>query len=715
MLTQAFSLAPLTLQKKTPRMALDPYASCPCGSGKKFKWCCQPIHAEIDRAFRQDAEGQHEVALRLMDEVIKAHPDNPEGYGRKAQLLYQNDRAEDAEATLLKAFEVSPKYPFGHLLRGLFRYHEGEVPGALLLFRKAAEYYDPEARDLVGQAYGMIADCELKMNRPVAARAAFRIALACQPSDVEMRESFEAVFGDKGRLPWSARREYAFRPPAPSAGGERRAAWDRALSVAGQARLSDAARAFDELTKADPEDGAAWHNLGLARAWLGDNAGALEALDAYVQREPDEAKAGEAWALGEVLRLGQGMEEQSDHREYAVVYEIRDPRPVSAVLEEWQRAQRLVAVEAGQQQDVFGAILLDVGPVFSAAPAQAETAPLAGYLMVAPGMVRVSGPLQEPLDRVRAELEQKAGPGLVVRDSRVLRGNFGDVVTEAVVLPSRPAAREDLEPRVRARAEQFFEGTWLQRPLRSLNGIPPIDAAGHGVLRKKLRGVVQFLEDCAAGTSLQVYDFGRLRRKLGLLDGGAAPAGAAADVTGLGAPELAALKAEDLSDEQLEQALQTAQRLDAHEVGGHFARALTARPARADRPDRYPWYSYLVQRAVAEGRTDEALDLINEGEKADCEQNEGRRRNDYELRRGQVHAKRGEADAAQDVFDRLVQRDPSNLRTRGLAAEAMLSLRQAARALRFAEEGLAEARKRQDRDSEGYLMELAAAARKQGA
>jgi len=32
------------------RMALDQYDPCPCGSGKKFKWCCLPIHVEIDRA-----------------------------------------------------------------------------------------------------------------------------------------------------------------------------------------------------------------------------------------------------------------------------------------------------------------------------------------------------------------------------------------------------------------------------------------------------------------------------------------------------------------------------------------------------------------------------------------------------------------------------------------------------------------------------------------
>ena len=50
---------------------------------------------------------------------------------------------------------------------------------------------------------------------------------------------------------------------------------------------------------------------------------------------------------------------------------------------------------------------------------------------------------------------------------------------------------------------------------------------------------------------------------------------------------------------------------------------------------------------------------------------EGQRRNDYELRRAQVHVKRGEAEAAQDVFQRLIDRVPANLDYRGKAAEAM--------------------------------------------
>ena len=102
-------------------------------------------HSRSDRqAFQLDMDGQHEVALRSLDEVVKENPANPEAWGRMAQLLFNNNRVEDAENALQKAFDITPNYPFGHYLRALFRYYEGEIEGALLLFRKAAELYDPE-------------------------------------------------------------------------------------------------------------------------------------------------------------------------------------------------------------------------------------------------------------------------------------------------------------------------------------------------------------------------------------------------------------------------------------------------------------------------------------------------------------------------------------------------------------------------------------------
>src|SRR5262249_61456440 len=103
------------------------------------------------------------------------------------------------------------------------------------------------------------------------------------------------------------------------------------------------------------------------------------------------------------------------------------------------------------------------------------------------------------------------------------------------------------------------------------------------------------------------------------------------------------------------------------------------------------WFTYLINQALAAGHSDSALDYVNEGEKADCEHNEGRRRNDYELRRAQIQTKRGELDAAQDVFDRLIERVPSELRFRSSAAEAILSARPGSPGPGFARGGLAHA------------------------
>src|SRR3984957_7172961 len=153
-------------------MAIDHYAACPCGSGKKYRWCCEPIDRDLRRAFEQEANGPHDTALRIIDEVLAAHPGNPQGFGQKAELLYKLGRVEEAEAALENAFAINPNYPYGLMLRSIFRFQEGEIPGSLLLGRRAAEAYDPQAHEFLAQIFGLIYQCEEAMNRPVAAREA---------------------------------------------------------------------------------------------------------------------------------------------------------------------------------------------------------------------------------------------------------------------------------------------------------------------------------------------------------------------------------------------------------------------------------------------------------------------------------------------------------------------------------------------------------------
>src|SRR5260221_11649225 len=149
---------------------IDPYASCPCGSGKKFKWCCQGIHEQIEKALNQQQHGQNEAALVTIEEVVKAHPQNTEALGRKAQLLHVNGRADEAEKTLEAAFAINPSNTYGYLLRCLFPLDEGEHPGAIILFRKAAELYAEDAVDQLSFLYEQIGNYELNRNNVIAAR-----------------------------------------------------------------------------------------------------------------------------------------------------------------------------------------------------------------------------------------------------------------------------------------------------------------------------------------------------------------------------------------------------------------------------------------------------------------------------------------------------------------------------------------------------------------
>ena len=285
-------------------MPLDPYVSCPCGSGKKFKWCCAPYYAQVEKAFGQERLGQHEAALQTIRELTQSHAEQPAVWGYLAQFLYNSGvvqreqearvkMVEEAEEALSHALKLNPNFGLAYFLRGVFRLNEGEVVGALILFRKAAEAYDPEAHDQLGQVYEQIFRNEFMLNRPVAARAAVERMIHFMPGDASLREMFDSLFEDESMLPDCARKKYTFRPTAKPIQAD-----------AATGKLSDARKAYETLTEQTPDDPAAWFNLGVVHAWTGENAKGVEALYRSIDGETDDYRAEEAGALAEVLRCG---------------------------------------------------------------------------------------------------------------------------------------------------------------------------------------------------------------------------------------------------------------------------------------------------------------------------------------------------------------------------------------------------------------------------
>ncbi len=126
--------------------SVDPYATCPCGSGQKYKFCCQKVEAYAERAQRLIDSEQYEAALKPLEEGLAKVPDNPWLLTRKAMSL-------------------PPSQPDGCRQAGLARFCCRRHPNSL-------ERMGPDTQ-LV-----------LETEGPVAGVAQFQQALsACQPEN----------------------------------------------------------------------------------------------------------------------------------------------------------------------------------------------------------------------------------------------------------------------------------------------------------------------------------------------------------------------------------------------------------------------------------------------------------------------------------------------------------------------------------------------------
>ncbi|CAN5312317.1 hypothetical protein BH11PLA2_BH11PLA2_41740 [soil metagenome] len=698
-------------------MAINPYDNCPCGSGKKFKWCCAPYYDQIELALQQEQQGQHDGALQTMEGLTKAHGDKPPVWGYFANVLFAEGKTEQAEEAIQKGFAIQPDWAMGHLLRGLFRQAEGEIIGSLLLFRKAADAYPAEAFPQLAQVYEMIARTETQLNHPVAARAAMEKVLQYAPSDPELTQQFEYIFGNEARLPLCSRKQYKFRPTGKSLPES---------AITG--KFSDAKKAFESLTTQYPTDAAAWFNYGLVRAWLGENSHAVEALTKSLDLEVDDFRSEETAALVEVLKCGGTDQTETDFIEHRGVMQIRDGQAAMQLLQTWEQERRFLSPQVDEENGIFSAVMVEELP--NLLDTGTSMGKVVANLMVGMGTLRLWHPVKANVEKLCVEVRDRLN--MAISEPHYSTGpmNFADACIEALVYPLRAASMEEAEKKMGDAAARYFEDTWIHRNLKSLGGSTPIDAMGSTQLRKRVLGLVRFLQDCMDGASprkkvgedvvvVRFFDFDKLRRKLGIAMATAdAPAVAQIasapkrDFTAMSVADLGLQAKEDMSTSEFEDAMRAAIKLGANELAVEFARKAVAKPFDVDKPDRYPFFATLMTGAMSTGNTAEALKTLTEGAKYDATHNDGKRANEYGLRTAAFHAKLKDSDKAIAAFETVIDRNPDDGNLYVKAAETMLSIKDVKGAKLFAEKGIAKGKNLGNRDLQAACSELLEAAKK---
>ena len=679
----------------------DPYEFCRCGSGKKNRWCCAPLEVEIDKAWRQASMGQHEGALRTLDTLSATNKENPEVFGRKAELLFALGRHTEAESSLEKAFALRGDYPFGNYLKAAVLHDKGERAGSIILARKSLEAYHPAAVGPLTRVLHLIFTGEMSLNRPIAARVALKMMLKLDPTAAEPKQFFEEHFGPESALCEAAKREYSLLPPP--AIRERQNAWNKAAKTHGAGRLSGMAKMFEELTSSDKNDTAAWFNMALTQAMIGNNAKALDALEKYFQLETDEGRLIVATGLSLVLRCGSGLEQKCDFVEILHLFPVREPNKVIGFMQKLMEGKQFLPFpRQPEDPSITGFIMKPFSSLLVAGDNTPQYANLLGTLSASPDGLQIRTFDNKAGTDIVHEARQALG--LALNEGRIIvQGCLSDPYRSlSVVNVSVDQNEKALKDKQQETVHSFFTETWPNKPLKILGDISPKEAANTPHGRVLLQGLFKYFE----GANSLITDFGfdanGLRALLGM--GGETPAALKSNKPATsGEPDAAAL----------DQAFREARHHDRIEEALQLGEKLMALPP-SQITDRSHVHLFLGRQKASAGAIAEALQILTVGAEFDRAHNNGAKAAELDLARAQVLSKEGKQDEAAGLISETAHKHSKELSIVARATEMLLSMKRGKEATAIGEAGLKEATHQQNRDAEGHLSELVGAAKRLG-
>ena len=112
-------------------MTVDTYALCPCGSGKKIKFCkCNDSIADLDRILKMVNGGQLVAALDRLNQVLKEHPAAAWALAIKGRLLLDLREYDSLEQNAERFIRLQPSNPLALTQRAAAHVFRGQLSEA---------------------------------------------------------------------------------------------------------------------------------------------------------------------------------------------------------------------------------------------------------------------------------------------------------------------------------------------------------------------------------------------------------------------------------------------------------------------------------------------------------------------------------------------------------------------------------------------------------
>ncbi len=282
----------------------DPYADCPCGSGKKIKFCCQDVIADMQKVSRL-RENQPSRALQILKDLESGFPNNlwvASSHARLQMELGDYSEAKHRSQRFLENDGNDARNPEINAVLALASFVSDGYEAAKRNVHRAFQLSARSEPALLTRLAGAISMVMLEAESFMSARAHAALAVKLAPPDRRQHCVMQlAQIEGSSRIPYPLRSVH--RLVTYSCAVEDQEDLDRAFRLSVLGCWQPATILLRRIVDRRPDCAEAWHNLGLCFAWDGNEPMAAEALHKAAALYRDEQPAVECEAIAQLLDL----------------------------------------------------------------------------------------------------------------------------------------------------------------------------------------------------------------------------------------------------------------------------------------------------------------------------------------------------------------------------------------------------------------------------
>jgi tetratricopeptide (TPR) repeat protein len=613
-------------------MSLDPYSLCPCGSGKKFKFCCVDLAEPMEKVHRHREHHQPRMALQVLDRIEKKHATNPWALIERASIHLDEGDANAAKAALEQLRENEPNHELAIVLHAIAVFDaDGFDEAKSFIYEAFLKCANTHFEMLSGLALS-IASLMAAAQRHMAARQFLTLAMRLAPQERQQEIFLELLrFDSSSDFPYPLRSVHQLVPYTGAADLKSQA--DEAERLAELGCCEPAAEVFTRLGEEQPDCAVFWQNAGICRAWAGDEQSAADALHLAAQLHDDFDTAVELETMAQLLDL--------THTEDVVRFGQAEYRVQSAskLLSQFSDHARIISLplppkQEGQSDDeqpigFLHVIDRDVPAESDVGSLTLETIPnVEADISVfdgdprkdQPAMAFISGLEGERFDAAKKLFEETAGDNVEV----VTPPDGDEEFSGTRSIPSQlrllhwqwhsPAKTpgvlvENLEQQ---KWREVIEEGWVNQPQEALRGKSPREAMDDEELRLRLTASVYAL-DALCDRNNNALDVEGLCNRLNLKSASPISVTDETQLNAFSAMQLNRLSVKELNDEQLNLALNRSLLLHHSRFLYEVLIEALGRPSCAEQINRERAYMSLVELCKAQFRREEAIEWVKKG------------------------------------------------------------------------------------------------------